>query len=54
MGARHISDSSKNLISLDSLEDKGCKFKNEGEVIHIFKGALTIMKGKRVGTLYFW
>jgi gag-polypeptide of LTR copia-type/GAG-pre-integrase domain len=52
-GVRHISDLSKNLISLGSLEEKGCKFQSESGVIHVPKGALIIMKGKRVGTLYF-
>jgi Integrase core domain len=52
-GVRYIPDLSKNLISLGSLKDKRCKFQSEGGVICVFKGALTIMKGKRVGTLYF-
>ena len=52
-GVRHILDLSKNLISLRSLEEKGCKFQSDGEVLRVSKGALTIMRGKRVGNLYF-
>ena len=47
-GVRHIPDLSKNLISLGSLEEKGCKFQSDGEVLCVTKGALTIMRGKRV------
>ena len=52
-GVRHIPDLSKNLISLGSLEEKGCKFQSDGGVFRVSKGALTIMRGKRVGNLYF-
>jgi GAG-pre-integrase domain len=52
-GVRYILDLSKNLISLGFLKDKGCKFQSEGGVIRVFKEALSIMKGKRVRTLYF-
>jgi hypothetical protein len=44
---------SKNLISLGSLEEKEYKFQSESGVIHVFKGALAIMKVNRVETLYF-
>ena len=53
MGMRHIPDLSKNLISLGSLKEKGCKFQSDGGVLRVSKGALTIMRGKRVGNLYF-
>jgi len=52
-GVRHIPDLSKNLISLGSLEEKGCKFQSDGGVLCVSKGALTIMRGKRVESLYF-
>jgi len=52
-GVRHIPDLSKNLISLGSLEEKGCKFQSDGGVLRVSKGALTITRGKRVGNLYF-
>jgi hypothetical protein len=52
-GVRHIPDLKKNLISLGSLEEKGCKFQSEGGVLRVSIGALTVMKAKRVGTLYF-
>ena len=50
---RHILDLSKNLISLGSLKEKGCKFQSDGGVLCVSKGALTIMRGKRVGNRYF-
>ena len=52
-GVRHIPDLTKNLISLGSLEDVGCQFQSEGGVFKVSKGALTLMKAKKVGTLYF-
>ena len=48
-GVRHIPDLSKNLISLGSLEEKGCKFQIDGGVLRVSKEALTIMRGKRIG-----
>ena len=52
-GVKHIPDLKKNLISLGSLEERGCKFRSEGGVMRVSIGALTIMKAKRIGTLYF-
>jgi hypothetical protein len=52
MGVRHIPDLTKNLISLGSLEDVGCKFQSDGGVLKVLKRALTLMKAKKVGTLY--
>jgi len=52
-GVRHIPNLSKNLISLGSLEKKGCKFQSDGGVFRVSKEALTIMRGKRVENLYF-
>jgi GAG-pre-integrase domain/Integrase core domain len=53
MGVRHIPDLTKNLISLGSLEDGGCKFQSDGGVLKVLKCTLTLMKAKKVGTLYF-
>jgi GAG-pre-integrase domain len=50
---RHILDLTKNLISLGSLEDADYKFQSDGEVLKVLKCALTLMKAKKVGTLYF-
>jgi len=52
-GVRHIPDLSKNLISLGSLEERGCKFQSDSGVFRVSKEALTIMRGKKVGNLYF-
>jgi GAG-pre-integrase domain/gag-polypeptide of LTR copia-type len=52
-GVRHIPDLTKNLISLGSLEDAGCKFQSDGGVLKVLKCALTFMKVKKVSTLYF-
>jgi hypothetical protein len=51
-GVRHIPDLSKNLSEVIRVF-KGCKFQSESGVIRVFKGALTIMKRKKVETLYF-
>jgi len=42
----------KNLISLGTLKDHGCKYAREDGVMKISKGALTLMKGKKTGSLY--
>jgi hypothetical protein len=52
-GVRHILDLTRNIISLGSLEDAGCKFQSDGGVLKVSKGTLTLMKAKKVGTLYF-
>ena len=48
---RHIPDLSKNLISLGSIEEKGCKFQSDNGVLRVSKRALTSMRGKRVPQL---
>ncbi|KAJ0097195.1 hypothetical protein Patl1_27299 [Pistacia atlantica] len=50
---KHIPNLQKNLISLGSLEKNGCKFKCEDGVLKFSKGALSVMKAERFGTLYF-
>lgn len=44
----------RNLISLGTLEQKGCEFRGSGGVVKIVKGCVVIMKGERKGndTLY--
>nr|GEY85095.1 retrovirus-related Pol polyprotein from transposon TNT 1-94 [Tanacetum cinerariifolium] len=45
-------DLKRNLISLSTLEAKGCKYYGECGVIEIFKGALVLMKAIQSGGLY--
>lgn len=43
---------SKNLISLGTLENKGCWFKSRGGSLKIIKGCITLLKAQRIGSLY--
>ena len=36
-GVRHIPDLNKNLISLGSIEEKGCNFQSDGRVLRVSK-----------------
>lgn len=45
----HVSGLQRNLISLSALDSKGCECTIAGRVV---KGALVIMKGKKVKNLY--
>ena len=49
---RHVPDLKKNLISLGTLDANGCKFSAEGGVLKVSKGALVVMKARKVGSLY--
>lgn len=51
---RYMPGIARNLISLGTLERKGCKFRGSGGVVKIVKGCVVIMKGERRGndTLY--
>ena len=42
----------RNLISLGTLEDKGCEFKGGNGVIKVIKGCIVFMKGMRRYSLY--
>ena len=46
-GVRHIPELTKNLISLGSLEEKGCKFQSEGGVLRVSKGGSYNHEGKK-------
>lgn len=50
--AKHIPNFKKNLVSLSTLDAKGCRFMDEGGVIKIMGGSLLLMKGLKLGTLY--
>ena len=49
---RHVPKLKKNLISLGTLDSNGCTYKAEGGVLRISKGALVVMKGKKINGLY--
>lgn len=51
---RYIPGMSKNLISLGTLEDKGCWFKSQDGIMRIFKGDLNVLTGRKSNTLYFF
>ncbi|BAA97536.1 retroelement pol polyprotein-like [Arabidopsis thaliana] len=48
----YIPGMSKNLISLGTLENKGCWFKSKNGILKVIKGCITLMKAEKVGTLY--
>ncbi|GAV69795.1 gag_pre-integrs domain-containing protein [Cephalotus follicularis] len=50
--AWHVPGLKKNLISLGVLDSHGCKFSGENGIIKVFRGALVIMKGKKIDGLY--
>jgi len=43
---RHISEMSKNLISLSTLDSKGYKYSGGDRVLKVSKGSLIMMKGE--------
>ncbi|KAG9441314.1 hypothetical protein H6P81_017168 [Aristolochia fimbriata] len=49
---RHIPDLQKNLISVNKLDQEGYKITFENSSWKVSRGALTLIKGKAVGTLY--
>ena len=49
---RHVPELKHNLISLGTLESKGCKYSAEGGVLKVLKGSQTLLKGLRHGSLY--
>lgn len=49
---RHIPDGKRKIIYLGTLDAIGCKYSAEGGVMKISRGALTVMKGKKIGSLY--
>ncbi|KAG8483273.1 hypothetical protein CXB51_022363 [Gossypium anomalum] len=49
---RYVPDLRKNLISLSILDLKGCKINIKSSGIKVSCGALVLLKGKRIGSLY--
>ncbi|GAV74293.1 hypothetical protein CFOL_v3_17773, partial [Cephalotus follicularis] len=50
--AWHVPGPKKNLISLGILDSHGSKFTGENGIIKVLRGALVIMKGKKIDGLY--
>ena len=48
-GVRHVPALKKNLISLGTLESKGCSFSAKDGVLKVSKGVLVLVNGTRVG-----
>ncbi|KAG9453140.1 hypothetical protein H6P81_006044 [Aristolochia fimbriata] len=49
---RYVPDLKRNLISLGTLDSIGCKYSAEGGAMKVSRGVLTVMKGRKIGTLY--
>ncbi|PKA58052.1 Retrovirus-related Pol polyprotein from transposon TNT 1-94 [Apostasia shenzhenica] len=49
---RHVPDLRKCLISLGILDASGCTFTGSDDTIKVKKGALVVMKGEKIGSLY--
>lgn len=48
----HVPNLKRNLISLGTLDSKGCKFSAISGVIKVVKGVMIVMKGEKVKNLY--
>lgn len=42
----------KNIISLGTLDSNGCNYTTEGGVLRVMKGALVVMKRKKITSFY--
>ena len=49
---KYVPDLRKNLILLGVLDDLSYSYSSNGEIMKITKGALMVMKGQKVSTLY--
>ena len=49
---RHVPDLKKNLISIDTLEAKGCKYSAKDGVLTVTKDDCFVMSARRSGSLY--
>lgn len=49
---RYVPSMSRNLISMGTLENQGCWFQSKNGALKVIKGCLTLLKGKKIGTLY--
>lgn len=49
---KYVPDISRSLISLGTLENKGCWFKSKNGILKVIKGCLTLLKAQRIDSLY--
>ncbi|MBA0877203.1 hypothetical protein Goshw_025025 [Gossypium schwendimanii] len=52
LDVKHVPNLKKNLISLGILDSKGCIINTESNKINVSRGALILMKGKNIDSLY--
>ena len=50
---RHVKDLKKNLLSLGQIDSHRCKTQVENKIMKIVKGALVLMKEKKIGANLF-
>lgn len=48
----YVLDMSRNLISLGTLENKGCWIKSKNGILKVIKGCITLIKAERIDALY--
>jgi len=44
----------RNLITLDTVKDNGCRYSADNGFLNVTKEAMVLIKGLRKGSLYFW
>ncbi|XP_023635178.1 uncharacterized protein LOC111829650 [Capsella rubella] len=49
---KYVPEMTRNLISLGTLENKGCWFKSKNGILKVIKGCLTLLKAQRSECLY--
>ena len=49
---KHVPELKKILISLRTINSNGCTYKVGGGFLNISKGALVVMKGRKINGLY--
>ncbi|KAG7565052.1 Zinc finger CCHC-type [Arabidopsis suecica] len=49
---KYVPDMSRSLISLGTLENKGCWFKSKNGILKVIKGCLTLLKAQKSESLY--
>src|SRR3954464_2497412 len=49
---RHVTEVSRNLLSLGALEARGCRFASANGTLKVRKGSRMVLKGERIANLY--
>ena len=52
-GVRYIPDVKRNLISLGSLERKGCSFSSADRNMVVYRSGKVLMRAEKKGSLYY-